>query len=118
MGVTEVEKQYREYLAHKNSRWEFGNSILYKMCEDNPLHNEADVVIGKIWLIGRSYAAAIERRKHADNYQGDDFYYDAVAPKMLEIGDELDKRIESLKNTTGIIIDCVPEILSTHKFLM
>ncbi len=37
---------------------------------------------------------------------------------MLEIGDELDKRIESLKNTTGIIIDCVPEILSTHKFLM
>ncbi len=46
MVVTEVEKQYREYLAHKNSRWEFGNSILYKMCEDNPFHNEADVVIG------------------------------------------------------------------------
>lgn len=118
MVVLEVGKPYKEYLAQKNSRWDFGNRILYKMCEDNPLHNDADVVIGKIWLIGRSYAAAIERRKNTDDYQGDDFYYDAVAPKMLEIGDELDKRIESLKNNTGIIVDCVPEILSTHKFLM
>ena len=113
-----IEKQYKEYINQKNSRWEFGNSILYQMCEDNPLHTDADVVIGKIWLIGRSYAAAIERRKIADDYQGDDFYYDAVAPKMLEIGDELDKRIESLKNNAGIIVDSVPEILSTHKFLM
>lgn len=118
MVVSGVEKQYKEYLKQKNSRWEFGNSILYQMCEDNPLHNDADVVIGKIWLIGRSYAAAIERRKNADDYQGDDFYYDAVAPKMLEIGKELDNRIESLKNNTGIIADCVPEILSTHKYLM
>lgn len=118
MVVSGVEKQYKEYLKQKNSRWEFGNSILYQMCEDNPLHNDADVVIGKIWLIGRSYAAAIERRKNADDYQGDDFYYDAVAPKMLEIGKELDSRIESLKNNTGIIADYVPEILSTHKYLM
>ena len=118
MVVVEFEKQYKEYLKQKNSRWEFGNSILYQMCEDNPLHNDADVVIGKIWLIGRSYAAAIERRKNADDYQGDDFYYDAVAPKMLEIGKELDSRIEFLKNNTGIIADCVPEILSTHKYLM
>ena len=118
MVVVEFEKQYKEYLKQKNSRWEFGNSILYQMCEDNPLHNDADVVIGKIWLIGRSYAAAIERRKNADDYQGDDFYYDAVAPKMLKIGKELDSRIESLKNNSGIIADCVPEILSTHKYLM
>lgn len=118
MVVEGTENQYKEYLAQKNSRWEFGNGILYQMCEDNPLHNDADVLIGKIWLIGRSYAAAIERRKNADDYWGDDFYYDAVAPKMLEIGDELDNRIESLKNNTGGIFDCIPEILSTHKFLM
>ena len=118
MVVSGVENQYKEYLAQKNSRWEVGNSILYQMCEENPLHNNADVLIGKIWLIGRSYAAAIERRKNADDYQGDDFYYDAVAPKMLEIGDELDSRIESLKNNANVISDCVPEILTTHKFLM
>lgn len=113
-----IEKQYKEYLSQQNSRWEFGNSILYKMCEEYPLHNDSDVVIGKIWLIGRSYAAAIERRKNADDYQGDDFYYDAVAPQMLEIGKELDERISSLKNNSRIIADRVPEILSTHKFLM
>ena len=114
----EIEKQYKEYLEHKKSHWDFGNSILYKMCEDNPYHNDEDVVIGKIWLIGRSYAAAIERRKNADDYQGDDFYFDAVAPKMLEIGPELDNRIQYLKKKSGGIVDCVPDILSTHKFLM
>lgn len=118
MVVEGTENQYKEYLARKNSRWEFGNNILYKMCEENPLHKDADVLIGKILLIGRSYAAAIERRKNADDYKGDDFYSDVVAPKMLEIGDELDNRIESLKNNTGVIFDCIPEILSTHKFLM
>lgn len=118
MIVSRVENQYKEYLAQKKSRWEFGNSILYQMCEKNPLHNDTDVLAGKIWLIGRSYAVAIERRKNADDYRGDDFYYYVVAPKMLEIGDELDSRIESLKNNTDVISDCVPEILSTHKFLM
>lgn len=118
MVVEGTENQYKEYLNRENSRWEFGNKILYKMCEEYPLHNDADVLSGKILLIGRSYAAAIERRKNADDYKGDDFYYGAVAPKMLEIGDELDNRIESLKNNTGVIFDCIPEILSTHKFLM
>lgn len=118
MVVEGTENQYKEYLARGNSRWEFGNNILYKMCEENPLHNDADVLIGKILLIGRSYAAAIERRKNADDYKSDDFYSDVVAPKMLEIGDELDNRIKSLKNNTGVIFDCIPEILSTHKFLM
>ena len=118
MVVEGTENQYKEYLDRENSRWEFGNKILYKMCEEYPLHKDADVLSGKILLIGRSYAAAIERRKNADDYKGDDFYYDVVAPKMLEIGDELDNRIEFLKNNTGVIFDCIPEILSTHKFLM
>ena len=81
MVVAGTENLYQEFLKQNNHRWEFGNSILYRMCEENPLHNDADVIVGKIWLIGRSYAAAIERRRNADGYQGDDFYFDAVAPK-------------------------------------
>lgn len=55
-----------------NSRWEYGNSVLYRMCEENPEDKQIDVIVGKIWLIGRSYATAIERRKNAV-VAGDDF---------------------------------------------
>ncbi len=110
--------KFRKYLDQKNSRWDFGNSILYRMCEENPHHNKEDVIIGKIWLIGRSYAAAIERRKNNDDYHGDNFYFDAVAPKMKEIGKELDSRIDRLKKSKGHIIDDIELILSTHRFLM
>ena len=52
MVVEGTENQYKEYLNRENSRWEFGNHILYKMCEEYPLHKDADVLIGKILLIG------------------------------------------------------------------
>lgn len=112
-----TEKLYKDFLDTKSTRWEFGNSILYEMCAKNPYHNQSDIVVGKIWVIGRSYAAAIERRKNASN-TNDDFYYDIVAPKMLEIGDELDRRLLQLKDSGGAIRDNVKEILETHKFLM
>ena len=92
MVVKETKRLYKSYLNITNSRWEYGNSVLYRMCEEEPEHKQIDVIVGKIWLIGRSYAAAIERRKNAV-VVGDDFYYDVVAPKMLEIGPELDDRI-------------------------
>jgi hypothetical protein len=44
------------------------------------------VVIGKIWLIGRAYAAAIERRKGNFNFEGDDFYVEVVAPRIINSG--------------------------------
>ena len=92
MIIERVEKPYKKFIDQDDSRWAFGNSILYRMCQENPYHDREDVVIGKIWLIGRSYAAAIERRKNSDDFIGDEFYYKAVAPKMLEIGNELDRQ--------------------------
>ena len=111
-------KKYKDFLNCKNHKWDFGNSILYRMCNEYPNHNKEDEIIGKIWIIGRSYAAAIERRKNADEYYGDDFYFDAVAPKMLEIGKELDERLSKLNKSKGSIADEIREILSLHKFLM
>jgi hypothetical protein len=35
----------------------YGNQILYRMCQEQPLHTDTDVISGKIWLIGRAYAA-------------------------------------------------------------
>ena len=117
MVVKETQELYESYLKAANSRWEYGNSVLYRMCKEQPEHKDIDVIVGKIWLIGRSYAAAIERRKNAVD-GGDDFYYDVVAPKLLEIGPELDDLLSGLRKSKGEIVDDYKKILRTHKFLM
>ena len=117
MVVKETKRLYKSYLNITNSRWKYGNSVLYRMCEEEPEHKQIDVIVGKIWLIGRSYAAVIERRKNAV-VVGDDFYYDEVAPKLLQIGPELDDRISRLRKSKGLILDDIKLVLSTHKFLM
>ena len=104
---------YKKFSSGKDSRWTFGNSILYKMCKDNPKHTDPDVIVGKIWLIGRSYAAAIERRKDA-NQETDNFYFDIVAPNMKRIGIKLDKKISTLSKSSSSDIE---NLLTTHKFL-
>ncbi len=45
----------------------FGNEILYEMCAKNPRHTDPCVIASKMWLIGRAYSAAIERRRPRDN---------------------------------------------------
>lgn len=69
--------------AKNLSPWEIGNRVLYKMCEDHPRHRRPDDVIAKIWLIGRAYAAAIERRKTQDSNLGDVFYTNVVVPTII-----------------------------------
>jgi hypothetical protein len=87
------------------------------MCREHPSHEQEDEVVGKIWLIGRSYAAAIERRKNATD-ENDDFYYSVVAPKMIAIGKELDEKLNALKNSDGNVRDNLSLVLGTHKFVM
>lgn len=75
-----------------NARWRLANGILYEMVEKYPLHNNEDEIVSKMWMIGRTYAAAIERRPNKDDTPGD-FYYDYVAPKLIE--SSIDKKINS-----------------------
>lgn len=61
--------------------WDLGNQVLYDLCSDYPMHKEADAILAKILLIGRVYAAAIERRKNKeDGEENDNFYTGKVAP--------------------------------------
>jgi len=62
--------------------------VLYDLCKQHPLHTDADEIVGKVWLIGRSYAAAIERCKNADSFDGD-FYYDVAAHAIIEAGNSI-----------------------------
>lgn len=63
------------------SPWDLGNQVLYSLCQDYPRHDRDDAIIAKVWLIGRSYAAAIERRKNGKD-TSDDFYETTVATKI------------------------------------
>lgn len=111
---------YREFVEQskaKGPRWAFGNEVLYRMCRENPLHEDSDVVVGKVWLIGRSYAAAIERRSGGAT-KGDDFYFDVVAPKMIQIGPDLDDKLNLLRSVEGTIPDEIQkQALATHEYL-
>lgn len=94
--IDEAYKKFSNNPIYK-TRWNLANDILYSMCNKYPKHDNADEIVAKIWLIGRSYAAAIERRKNAIGYKGD-FYYDTVAPAMKKHGTDIDKKIQALNN--------------------
>ena len=67
--------------ARLPSVWDLSNEILYDMCRIYPEHDTHEKIIAKMWLIGRSYAASIERRKNAAQI-GDSFYTEVVAPEI------------------------------------
>jgi hypothetical protein len=97
--------------------WDFGNKILYDLCMHNPDHKKEEIVLAKIWLIGRSYAAAIERRRNAEgNTDSDYFYIRTVVP--LLINSNLDSKIKKLKNEWEINKENIDRILELHKYLL
>jgi hypothetical protein len=65
-----------------NSLWDFGNEVLYDLCKNNFDHKDSAKILSKVWLIGRSYSAAIERRRNKDEIN-DDFYIDKVVPEFI-----------------------------------
>ena len=98
--------------ARAQAAYGFGNQILYDMCKNYPKHIDEAVIIGKIWLIGRSYAAAIERGSKRINYETD------VGPAIKAIGDTLDDKISHLAIYPQITRECLSDMLKTHHFLM
>ena len=98
--------------ATAHSVWDKGNKVLYDMCSRYPTHTEDDEIIAKIWLIGRSYAAAIERRKQQSEQVGDAYYIDHVAPMIRE--SKIDQLLEPLKDYKEIADDNAEEILTVH----
>ncbi|MFV1977306.1 MAG: hypothetical protein ACC651_16305 [Candidatus Scalindua sp.] len=88
----------------------YGNIVLYKMCEDRLLHDDIDTITSKLWIIGRSYAASIERRA------GKKFKIEDAA-KILKRS-SLDKKISSLRSLGRIDSKNVDELLKTHLYLM
>ena len=67
--------------------WDFSNQQLYDLCRNYPKHKEPGVILAKILIISRVYAAAIERRRNKGaSDDNDDFYLKPAVPKIRESG--------------------------------
>ena len=64
--------------------WDYGNQVLYDMCRANPNLKQDQILIEKIWLIGRTYAAAIERQRTTEGTLGDASCEIVVATEICE----------------------------------
>ena len=104
------------YKCQQETVWDLGNNVLYNLCTNNFTHDTDDKIIAKVWLIGRSYAAAIERRKNKDksNEKNDDFYINSVT-KVFKYP-QIDEQLSSLKTIT-LLENNIPTILKTHHYL-
>jgi hypothetical protein len=101
--------------AIANIDWDLGNKILYDMCKKYPWHKEKSEIIAKVWLIGRSYAAAIERRRHTKEEifdSADSFYVKKVAPMILK--SDIDTWLYSLKDISTELEKNLGIILKVH----
>lgn len=89
--------------------WNWGNEVLYRMCREESGHAKLDAIIGKVWLIGRVYAAAIERGagRHAD------FYSTRVASMMKD--SDIDIWIASVRPIERVTSENVAEVLRVHQ---
>jgi len=98
----------------ESSAWDLGNKILYDMRRQYPAHNNSSEIIAKVWLIGRSYAAAIERRKNtgSSQFNGDDFYIEKVAPEIKR--SEIDAWLDALDAIDEVSESTLEVILSAH----
>jgi len=76
--------------------WSAGDAVLYRLCSEHPDHEDVLQVVAKLWLIGRAYSAAIERRPTANTAPIALKDYHQRAAKALKKSD-LDANLSSLR---------------------
>jgi len=98
--------------AKKDHKFEFGNKVLYDLCKEHPDHKDPEIAMAKIWLIGRSYAAAIERGcRNAKKLSSEEFYV-FVGKKISK--SPIDKWLDSLHDFQDINDRNIECILTVH----
>src|SRR4030042_2803230 len=110
----EITKNDIDY-ALSPSPWDLANEVLYSLCQRYPSHDSNLAIIAKILLIGRTYAAAIERRKNAEE-TSDDFYEVTVVEKIKN--SKLDNWLASLPNQIRDPWQTLGTIVTIHKRVM
>ena len=87
-----LKKFIQDAINKYKKSFSFGDQILYDMCKKYPAHNkkEKGIIMSKVWLIGRSYAVALERTQDKDRKD----IYDKLSQKNLN---GIDERIKNLR---------------------
>lgn len=109
-----VREEHIKY-ALRDDIWDLGNRELYKLCKKYPDHRDPKVITAKVWLIGRSYATAIERTRNIEE-DIDSLYENRVIPILKS--SNIDKNIGHLRNFNEINDKNLKDILETHKYLV
>ena len=102
-------------LARRPSPWDLGNEVLYDMCRRHPLHRDDQAVVAKLWIIGRTYAASIERRRGdatAGVIGNEDFYTKFVTKEIRTSG--FDEWISAARRIGHPTAGNLPKILEIH----
>ena len=94
----------------------YGNEILYRMCEEQPKHKSINIISSKIWIIGRAYAAAIERGAGKKIKKGEDFCQKQAAPAVRD--SEIDKWIKSVSSINRLTSENIVKSLRCHQNVM
>lgn len=104
------------YSSDRQAAKGYGNMVLYRMCADEPLHTDVDIITGKTWLIGRAYAASPQRGAGVADPDGEQDFFRELA--MFPRWKELDSKLKQLTNANTFSAKSLPQILGIHEFLL
>ncbi|MDD5585006.1 MAG: hypothetical protein PHV55_08135 [Candidatus Omnitrophica bacterium] len=79
----------------RGSTYPLGYKTLCHLCKIHPKHTKCDEIYAKIWLIGRAYSVALERRKN--KVLDTDEFYDKLVIRLKNRGKKIDKALAGLK---------------------
>lgn len=100
----------------KANHWDLSNQILYDLCSQYPKHTDPGQIVAKVLMIGRVYAAALERIKVKTIHINDDFYLEAIVPLFETSG--IDQKLAALKGKTLQGSSVFLETLQLHAYLV
>lgn len=118
--------KYNKFKKSTDKRYSLSNEILYKLCREHIKHENKEEIEAKLLLIGRTYAASIERRKTKETkqYNNGDFIYDHIMKMFINengitrLIKELDATITELNKEFDFNIGNVDKLLKIHKKLI
>ena len=119
LQVTVPSKQEIDHVLG-NKRWWLGNKVLYDLCKDYPSQTDPEAITAKFWLIGRAYAATVERRRTSKEKpleKGENFYDHRLVPAYRDHTPNFDELFKPLYAYKTINDDNILDIMKVHNSL-